>query len=184
MDGVTVAGLVLAGVGTVAGIAGAWYARVAVVPKRRARRAISPAAPAGGGGSTFDVYISYSQQDADWVQPFAERLRQEGIKVAYDKALNDPGRGVVHTQQRAILESAHGLLVFSEASKADGWIDALDYPALLQRTAVTGQRFIPLLVEDVELPLFAQNFYRSDFRNVTRKEYDERIAELVRALRP
>ena len=28
----------MAGVGTVAGIAGAWYARVAVVPKRRANR--------------------------------------------------------------------------------------------------------------------------------------------------
>jgi hypothetical protein len=189
MDGVAVVGLVLAGVGTVAGVAGAWYARVAVVPKRRARRAVTSASSSGstsGGASvpsTFHVFISYSHQDSGWVRPFAERLQREGVNVAYDEVVIKPGDKIVHTLQQAILDSAHGLLVYSAASKASGWVD-LEYETLIQQTTRTGQRFIPLLIEDVDLPLFAQNFYRSDFRNVTRKEYDERIAELVRALRP
>jgi TIR domain len=189
MDGVAVAGLVVAGVGTVAGIAGAWYARAAVVPKRRARRAAASASssgsPSGGAPmpSTYDVFVSYSHADADWVRPFAERLEREGVHVAYDEVVLKPGDKVVHTLQQAILDSAHGLLVYSKASKASGWVD-LEYETLIQQTTRTGQRFIPLLIEDVELPLFAQNFFYSDFRNVTRKQYDERIADLVKALRP
>lgn len=185
-----VVALVLTVIGTAAGIAGAWYARVAVVPKRRKRKAASGASgqvPTGGGGvagtGTYDVFVSYSHEDADWVRAFVERLEREGVRVAYDKVILRPGDKIVHSVSEAILQSAHGLLVYSEASKASRWVD-LEYETLMQQTTRTGQRFIPLLIEDVDLHLFARNFFWSDFRDATSKEYDEQIAKLVSALKP
>lgn len=181
------AGLVVAVVGTIAGMAGAWYARVAVTPiwhKKQVMVTSPPPPPAPGPGpAPCDVFVSYSRQDAGWVDAFTARLRKEGIQVASDEVVRTPGGRIVHAVEQAILDSAHGLLVFSQASRSDGWVD-LQYGSLIQRAAETGQRFIPVLIEDVELPLFAKNFFYADFRNATRSRYDQRINELVEVLRP
>lgn len=131
---------------------------------------------------TYDVFVSYSHDDGEWVREFAGRLEREGLKVARDAVVLRPGDVLLHVIEDAIRNSAHGILVFSPASLASGWVKQ-EYATLMQRSIEKGLRFIPVVIEDVELPEFAATRYCADFRRVTDAEYDQLVAKLVRALR-
>jgi len=133
-------------------------------------------------GFVYDVFISYSHDDLDWVSRFAHRLEGEGLRVARDEVVLKPGDVLVHAIEQAIRDSAHGILVFSPASVASGWVQQ-EYSALMQRSIEGRLRFIPVVIEDVELPGFAATRYYADFRHVSGAEYEGLIAKITQALR-
>jgi hypothetical protein len=187
---VDVAGLVFTVIGTAAGAVGAYFAWVAVRPQLRnralARHSVPARAPVAGKGvyvdHVYDVFISYSHDDLGWVTEFAGRLEHEGLRVARDEVFLKPGDVLVHAIEQAIRDSAHGILVFSPASLASGWVQQ-EYSALMQRSIQEGRRFIPVVIDDVELPGFAATRYYADFRHVSADEYDRLIARISEALR-
>jgi len=133
-------------------------------------------------GSAYDVFISYSHDDVAWVSRLAKRLEGEGFTVARDEVVLKPGDLLVHAIEQAIRDSSHSILVFSPASVASGWVQQ-EYATLMQASIEHGLRFIPVIIEDVDLPAFAATRYYVDFRNVSRAEYDRRIAKIAEALR-
>ena len=133
-------------------------------------------------GFAYDVFISYSHADIEWVTKFAGRLESEGFRVARDEVALKSGDILVHAIEQAIRDSAHGILVFSSASIASGWVQQ-EYATLMQRSIENGLRFIPVVIEDIELPVFAATRYYTDFRHVTKAEYDRLIAKISEALR-
>lgn len=183
-----IADLAVAVIGTVAGIAGAYFAWLSVRRKSPGKRAprppISPASSSGSGGkmTTYDVFVSYSHDDADIVTDLAERLKEHGIEVAYDKVVVRPGSIIFHEVEEAIRNSTHGLLVISPASMASGPV-MNEYYVLLQRSMYDGQLLIPVLVEDVELPEFVKIRFYSDLRGVSDAVFDRRVGEIVEAIR-
>jgi hypothetical protein len=130
----------------------------------------------------YDAFVSYAHDDQAWVTEFVARLEGEGLRVARDEVFLQPGDILVHAIESAIRDSAHGILVFSRSSIASGWVRQ-EYATLMQRSVEDGRRFIPVLIEDVELPGFAATRYYADFRNVTREEFDQLIAKIAKALR-
>jgi len=130
----------------------------------------------------YDVFISYSHDDIDWVASFAERLARNGFRIARDEVVIKPGDVLVHAIEQAIRDSAHGILVFSSASVASGWVRQ-EYATLMQRSIEKGLRFIPVVIDDVELPVFAATRYYADFRGISADEYDRLIAKIAKALR-
>jgi hypothetical protein len=130
----------------------------------------------------YNVFVSYSHNDLDWVSGFAARLENAGLRVARDEVFLRPGDVLVHAVEQAILDSAHGILVFSRSSVASGWVQQ-EYAALMQRSIQGGQRFIPVIIDDVELPGFAATRYYADFRHVSGEEYDGLIDKITEALR-
>jgi hypothetical protein len=133
-------------------------------------------------GFVYDVFVSYSHDDLDWVTGFAERLEGEGFRVARDEIILKPGDVLVHSIEQAIRDSAHGILVFSPASVASVWVQH-EYAALMQRSIQDGLRFIPVLIDDVELPVFAATRYYADFRDVSAAEHDRLVGQITKALR-
>ncbi|MEW9534459.1 toll/interleukin-1 receptor domain-containing protein [Microbispora sp. NPDC049125] len=129
-----------------------------------------------------DAFISYAPEHVTWVRWLADRLRDEGLTVAYREVLASPGASIVETLERAIQGSTHGVLLFSRASLSDRWVREA-YESLMRRSIEDGRRFIPVLIEDVELPEFAANRFHVDFSQVDGADADRRLAELVRALR-
>ncbi len=129
----------------------------------------------------YDVFISYAHEDLGWVSGFAERLADEGLRVARDEVVLRPGDVLVHAVEQAIRDSAHGILVFSPASVASGWVRQ-EYSALMQRSIEEGRRFIPVVIGDVELPGFAATRYYVDFQGVSGAEYDRLISKICAAL--
>ncbi|MGK5551457.1 toll/interleukin-1 receptor domain-containing protein [Actinomadura kijaniata] len=129
---------------------------------------------------SYDVFISYSHNDADWVRSFAERLKNDGIDVAYDELFLLPGDPLVHKIEQTVRDSTHGLLVYSPAAAASRWVGE-EYQAMLgQAIDDPDRRLIPVLVKDVELPLFARNRYYLDFRKGITAEYDKLLMVLRR----
>lgn len=133
-------------------------------------------------GFAYDVFISYSHDDGDWVTRFAKRLEGAGFRVARDEVILKPGDVLVHAIEQAIRDSAHGILAFSPASIASGWVRQ-EYATLMQRSIQDGLRFIPVIIGDVELPSFAATRYYADFRDVSDAEYEQLIAKITQALR-
>ncbi|MFF5243193.1 toll/interleukin-1 receptor domain-containing protein [Streptosporangium sp. NPDC000095] len=134
---------------------------------------------------TYDVFVSYSHNDADIVTDLAERLKGHGIEVAYDKVVVRPGSIIFHEVGEAIRNSTHGLLVISPASMASGPV-MNEYYTLLQRSMYDGRLLIPVLVEDVktqDLPEFVKIRFYSDLRGVTGALFDQRVDEIAEAIR-
>ncbi|MEU0519193.1 toll/interleukin-1 receptor domain-containing protein [Streptosporangium sp. NPDC006007] len=129
-----------------------------------------------------NVFISYAHEDGDWVRTLAERLRSSEVQVFFDEWDLLPGDLIVHRIDRAIRESTGGIQVFSPAAMTRPWIRQ-EYAALMQASIERGLRFIPILYGDADIPPFAATRVWMDFRRLTGRVYDDKVAELVRALR-
>jgi hypothetical protein len=174
---VDVTTFVLAVISTVAGVAAAYFAYLAVDQRFRHRRRAALTSP---GGSAYDVFVSYAEPDARWAQDLATGLRQQGLSV-FLAAWIAPGLVVLLEKERALLESAHGVLVFSRATMALS-AAAEEYAVLLSQAHNRGGRFIPVVIDDVVLPPFAAIRQPLDFRAVSASAYDGKVAELARAV--
>jgi hypothetical protein len=130
----------------------------------------------------FDVFISYAHADTDWVRVLAENLRQQGLQVFFDEWEIGPGDVLVHRLDKGILNSRNGVLVVSPDSLSRPWV-AQEYAAMITHAVAAKQRLIPVLLKDAELPpLLASRVY-VDFRQVDGPLYDQRLKELVAALK-
>jgi hypothetical protein len=135
--------------------------------------------------TSYDLFISYSHDDLEWVREFADRLKQEGLNVVSDEVVLRPGAVLLHAVESAIRDSAHGLLVFSPASVASGWVEQ-EYVTLMGRSIEHKQLFIPVLIGAVtidDLPEFARTRYFADFRRVSDEQYDKLVSDVAEAVR-
>jgi hypothetical protein len=133
-------------------------------------------------GSSFDVFVSYSRHDADWVRVLAENLYRTGFEVFFDEWEIRSGDVLVHRLEDGIHVATNGVLVVSPASVARPWV-LEEYAAMLTRAVAGEQRLIPVLLESAELPPFLASRVWVDFRGAVGPQYEQRFAELVRALR-
>lgn len=182
---------ILSIIGTIATVIGAYFAWVAVrSPKWRSKNSepdVSNRTMNDGSrnGILYDVFISYAHDDLEWVREFTERLGREGIRVARDEVVTEPGTVFLHAIEEAIRDSAHGLLVFSPASVASGWADQ-EYITLMSRSIEKKQLFIPVLIGAVtidNLPEFARTRYFADFRHVSHGQYSQLVKRVAQAVR-
>lgn len=166
-------------VGASAGVIGTYYARLNT--RKKTPKPI-PAPVAIGGPGPYDVFVSFSPADDPAVARLVTALEVRGVRVATDKVATRPGIPLVHGLEEAVRGSAHGLLVFSGSSMANGWVKN-EYWALMQRSIETGQLFIPVRTEEVALPELAATRYHCDLFDVTDERYEKRIDELVESVR-
>jgi hypothetical protein len=133
------------------------------------------------GGANYDVFVAYSRQDRAWVRELAGDLQAKRVSVAYDELAIGPGNVVVHMLNEAIRASASGLLVYSRAAIASRWV-AEEYAALMQQAIHSGQRLIPVLIEDVPLPPLAQSLLLADFSGIDAAGYDQLVHQIAAAV--
>jgi class 3 adenylate cyclase len=137
---------------------------------------------AAGSDLGYDAFISHAAPDLPQAQKLAARLVAAGLRV-FLLEWESPGVVPYAVKEAALLTSANGILVFSHATMSDPAIRD-DYAALLWRVHTGGRLFIPVLVDDVPLPAFAAIRKPLDLHNAGDAEYDNRVATLIRALRP
>ena len=134
------------------------------------------------GNAERDVFISYGHADADWVRALAENLYQSGLELFFDEWDIAPGDVLVHRIDAAILASRSGILVVSPTALTRPYVQA-EYAALMGRAIERGQRLIPVLLKDAEMPPLLASRIWVDFRNADGPDYLARVGELVRALK-
>jgi TIR domain len=133
-------------------------------------------------GSLFDVFISYSHEDAVWVSALAGNLHRNRFEVFFDEWEIGPGDVLTHRLEAGIRTATNGVLVVSEASMARPWVQE-EYAAMLTRAVDGQQRLVPVLLGEAELPPFLASRVWVDFREGAGPMYEQRFEELVRALR-
>jgi hypothetical protein len=120
----------------------------------------------------FDIFLSYSSEDATRIEHLRDALQERGVKVWLDRREIRPGdrfRGVLEKD----VESSRSVgIVVTKNSLASNWI--LEE---CERALKHGLRLISLLFEDVDLPDFLKSPHYVDFR--PNSDYDKEIDTLI-----
>lgn len=166
----------IATVSMVAGIAAAYFAYVAV--RGRVLRQSTTTSAALQLGDRYDAFISYADADEEKAEWVARGLRDRGLRVFLAKWI---GVGLVEyaEKERALTESANGILLFSAATMSRPEIRD-EYAALLRQVHLSARRFVPVLVEQVNLPPFAA--IRKPLNLIDPRNSQEALDELARAI--
>lgn len=98
----------------------------------------------------FDVYLSYSHTDAEWVEKLAIRLEDEGgLRVWLDKWYLIPGQPWQQELAHSI-DQAHCCAVCISESTPTGWFREEIEKALNRQTSDPSFRVIPVLLPNVK----------------------------------
>jgi hypothetical protein len=102
----------------------------------------------------YDVFISYSSANKDWVRKdLLSALEKAGLKVCIDFRDFKVGKPALKNMRDGILESRHTLLVLTDAYLKSGWTE---FESLISQTldpANRQTRVIPLLKGKCDLPI-------------------------------
>lgn len=127
-------------------------------------------------GFKYDVFISYSHRDEEWVvNSLLPSLEDAGLKVCIDFRDFVPGKPSRHNMRDACKESAYTVFVMTPAWVASEWTSFESLLTFLHDPAGKRQRTVPLMVEQCDIPEDIQiftyvDFLREDRRNVAWKQ--------------
>lgn len=94
----------------------------------------------------YDVFISYSHADREWVwDVLLPRLEEAGLKVIIDDRDFEPGAPLVTEKERAALQSRKTLLVLSPAYVDSEWAEFVNILVQTLDPAARKRRLIPVL---------------------------------------
>ena len=119
----------------------------------------------------YDVFISYSHKDEDWVvETLLPRLEGAGLRVCIDFRDFEPGKAALHNMRDAVKRSRRSVFVLTENWVASEWTG---YESVLVRTADPAglrQTTIPLLREKCTIPEDIAVLTHVDFTNAKRED--------------
>lgn len=130
----------------------------------------------------YDVFLSHAGEDTEWCETLAERLRNEGVRVWFDKWYLQPGDNVLAKINDGLAKSRKMIAVWSTNYFRDGkvWTLVESFSQLHGDPLSQDRPIIPLLIEDCTiLPTF-RNILCIDFRN--KPDFDLRFRQLLQAL--
>jgi len=126
----------------------------------------------------FDVFLSHSSKDKEWVAKLKNDLMQYGIKVWLDKDQIRPGEIFVHALEDAIDHCKAIVLVISPESIQSKWVQEEYARAIsLEKQKGVSVQVIPVILETAEVPSFLSSRNYVDFREESK--YSENIWKLV-----
>ncbi len=132
-------------------------------------------------GSLYDVFISYSHADQEWVRNWLlPRLEAADLHTCIDYRDFDVGVPSLVNMERSVSNSRHTLLVLTPAWIQSDWTE---FEALLVQTsdlAGRHRRLLPLLLQPCEPPLRIAMLTYADFTKIS--EHDSQLKRLVKAV--
>jgi hypothetical protein len=142
----------------------------------------SAAAAAPQDGYTYDAFISYNQQDSDWVenvvQPLLERAGLRLCLPDRDFAIGVPR---IINMENAVARSRRTLLILTPNWSDGQWSE---FQGLLAQTGDPiglGQRVLPVIVRPVALPARLGYLTPLDLTNAAK--FDRQIQRLIDTIR-
>jgi hypothetical protein len=122
--------------------------------------------------SKYDVFISYSHRDEEWVRSWLlPRLEEAGLRVCIDFRDFEPGALSIMEMERAVLRSRKTLLVLTPDYVASEWTEFENIMAATLDPAARQRRVIPLVLRDCELPLRLRTLTYIDFTRSDRIDF-------------
>ena len=132
--------------------------------------------------TAYDVFISYSHADRDWVwERLVPRLKTAGLAVCIDQESFDVGVPSLVNMENAVAASQHTLLVLTEAWVKSQWTQ---FEALLVQSEDPGglfQRTLPVLRQPCAPPRRISMLTYADLTG--QQDMDAEFAKLLDAIR-
>ena len=129
----------------------------------------------------YDVFISYSHTDSDWVWDWlVPRLKAAGLKVCTDQESFELGVPALINMENAVATSRHTLLVLTPAYLASNWTMYEQILTQTQDPIGLRQRTIPVLRQPCEPPMRIAMLTYADLTG--KRDAEAEFARIVRAL--
>ncbi len=115
------------------------------------------------GVDQWHVFISYRSLDRPWAMNLYDVLTQHGYKAYIDQCALPAGSELTARLQDALQASQSGVLIWSRATSDSVWVTK-EYSTLDRMATVkTGFFFVPVRLDNSELPPFIANRVYLDF---------------------
>lgn len=126
----------------------------------------------------YDVFLSHNKADKPRVRMLAERMRAEGMRVWFDEWVIQPGDDIYLAVERGLEAARTLVLCLSPAALGSDWVTLERSTALFRDPSNIGRRFIPLLLDDCEIPDTLKRYKYVDYRNETQTAFDQVLTSL------
>lgn len=131
---------------------------------------------------TFDVFISYSHHDADWVRSWLlPRLESAGLRVCIDFRDFNVGASSIVNMENAVKNSRKTILVMTPNWTQSEWTD---FESLLTQTRDPSgrkRRLVPIMLKACDLPDRLAILTYADFTDAS--QWDAQLARVIDAIR-
>ena len=130
--------------------------------------------------NNFDVFLSHSAKDREFVSSLATDLMEAGLHVWLDQWNIRPGDSFAEAIDQALKQSRFLVIVMSPDYFQSVWAQQEWHSALATEFEGGGVKLIPLLYRDCEIPPMLRTKQWVDFRD--RDQYRSSLDRLVRGL--
>lgn len=146
---------------------------------------VSHAPPLDSGSShnsfTYDVFISYSRRDQDWVQKWLiPTLKKAGLRTCIDYESFDLGAHLIAEIERAVLSSRKTVIVLTPDYLNSAWTNMETILTATLDPGARRRRIIPLLLKKCDPPLHLRSLVYLDFTH--RGRFEDKMKRLIRHL--
>jgi hypothetical protein len=123
----------------------------------------------------YDVFLSYSMKDREWVAEFADTLSRAGVTAWFDVAALSPGERWQEHLQEALRVSRTLVMILSPQSLDSPWLFFE-----LGAAVADNKRIIPVVTGDVDLTRIPTLLRQYQFlREPSARQAGMRVAEVV-----
>lgn len=122
---------------------------------------------------TFDVFLSYSSEDRDVVTALADRLRRDGLRVWFDQWQVRPGDLIPLSIREGLEQSRVLVFCMSKHTFGSDWAQLESGAFHFSDPANRQRRFLPLRLDDVQIPGSLRQFRYIDWRKPDGGTYAE-----------
>ena len=136
--------------------------------------------PATPPETPYDVFISYSHTDSDWVWDWLVPRLKGRAKVCTDQESFELGVPALINMENAVATSRHTLLVLTPAYLASNWTMYEQILTQTQDPIGLRQRTIPVLRQPCEPPMRIAMLTYADLTG--KRDAEAEFAKIVRAL--
>lgn len=132
----------------------------------------------------YDAFISYAHPDRKFAKGLANRLAGSGFKVFFDEAELAVGESFAKSLINAVKGASATLVLMSPEYFASDWSRSeleVSATAELEKGTKTGERILPLLIRDCEIPPLLRSRVYADCR--TKESFEAAFPLIVDSLR-
>jgi WD40 repeat protein len=113
---------------------------------------------------SYDVFLSHNKADKPRVRQLAQKLRTAGLRVWFDEWIIKPGDDIYLAIERGLQTARTLVLCLSPAALGSDWVGLERSTVLFRDPSNAGRRFIPLLLEQCDLPDTLRRYSKVDYR--------------------
>ena len=124
----------------------------------------------------YDVFLSHNSKDKDLVRAMAQRLQVSGLKVWFDEWSIKPGDDIYLKVENGLEYSRILILCLSTNAINSDWVKLERSTAIFRDPTNSNRRFIPVLIEECELPDTIKRYRHIDHRNASDFSFKEILA--------